>query len=276
METNFEQLEDLVKEALYKTTRGLTYDVESIYHYTNIEALFNGIICKEPLEVGKELSILSTCSEYLNDPTEVEYGKTIVTNIVSKYESLKLRPSLGIKAENYVTSFSLNKDSLPMWSMYGKNGNGIALEFDLQALMWHMGMIYPCIYKQEDAERLFCEILSMCEEKLGTKLDKDARYCVENIIYSYISTLIKVPAYEHEREMRFYTKYLYRKDIQFRYANNLIIPFIKTYLPKDTLKAIIIGPNNSMERTKLSLRMYLDAMGMKNVELVESEIPYRS
>lgn len=57
--------------------------------------------------------------------------------------------------------------------------------------------------------------------------------------------------------------------------NNLIIPYIEQYFPKSALKEIWIGPTNDMNRATYSLRKYLDHMGFNEVEIKQSQVPYR-
>ena len=98
------------------------------------------------------------------------------------------------------------------------------------------------------------------------------------IMFSLISVgamyLVKNPYYKYENEVRLLQ--LAKENIEYRYQNNLIIPYIKNYFPKSALKEVWIGPANDIERTKKSLRAYLDANGFNNVKIMASKIPYRS
>ena len=69
--------------------------------------------------------------------------------------------------------------------------------------------------------------------------------------------------------------FIAEQKIEFRHRNNLIIPYIKNYLPKFALKEIWIGPANDMDRVAKSLKKYLDYMGFGDVVIKKSRIPYR-
>lgn len=102
---------------------------------------------------------------------------------------------------------------------------------------------------------------------------------MENIItFSLVSVgamfLVKNPYYKYENEVRLLQ--IAKEKIEYRYQDNFIIPYIKNYFPKSVLKEIWIGPANSIDRTKKSLRTYLDANGFDNVKIIASKIPYRS
>ena len=131
---------------------------ELLYHYTNVEALFNGILVNNPSSDKNAISLFATDSEYLNDTNEIHYGNLqidamisdpfaeefIVTKDVKKYEDI----------QHFVTSFSRAKDILPMWATYGKRGSGIALGFDSMELLQNMAFVYPCFYHKSDIPAL--------------------------------------------------------------------------------------------------------------------------
>lgn len=52
-------------------------NVKIVYQYTNIEALFNGIIVKNPI-LNKEICLWASNCEYMNDPDEVRTGRKFI------------------------------------------------------------------------------------------------------------------------------------------------------------------------------------------------------
>ena len=61
-------------KALYK-------NVSEVYQYTDVDALFNGIV--RPQDDGSvDLCLRSTNCQYLNDANEVQYGKDVVDTVV--------------------------------------------------------------------------------------------------------------------------------------------------------------------------------------------------
>ena len=84
----------------------------------------------------------------MNDPKEVETGEQYVDMALNGFfgnsgECDDLRHRNAI----FMTSFSENENSLPMWNMYGKNGNGVSIGFDLELLRSHSGgTIKRCLY----------------------------------------------------------------------------------------------------------------------------------
>ena len=100
-----------------------------VFQYTTWSALFNGIIRSDE-EDDKKVHVFSTNCQYLNDPKEVETGEQYVDIALNGFfgnngECDDLRHRKAI----FMTSFSENENSLPMWNMYGKNGNGVSIGF---------------------------------------------------------------------------------------------------------------------------------------------------
>lgn len=256
-----------------------------LYHYTNIEALFNGIIVKDPESDEKAISLFATDSEYLNDYNEIHYGNTQIMDLIKNPEStdfpiVKKVDRYEDICQHYVTSFSRTKDSLPMWSTYGKRGNGIALGFDTVELITHLGLLYPCFYNKKEVRKFLKGLYSYMDEdshfnshfKFDTPVKEGYR---DGYVHEQLTTLIKHPAYEYEKEIRFVCSSLQVKEINYRCVNNLIVPYTIMYLPKKSLKTIIIGPNLDSCRTKKSILQYLYSKGFKDVEVVESTVPFR-
>jgi hypothetical protein len=277
-----------------------------IYQYTNIEALFNGIIVKDPQKINEEICLWASHYMYLNDPTEIETGQKYFEEILSQYfieeDNNDAKNDSICDAEYFITSFSTTMDSLPMWSMYGKNGAGIALGFDRDLI--HKGsnevFLYKCVYLDKDVKD---KIASFCERYKRKKMTiealkltiiivflaalfgKNEKHIAEQLDDSGIMSFLlfmmfaKNPAYEYENEIRLLIQPDKDSKIsknKYRCQNNLIIPYIENFFPKKALKEVWIGPTNDRERTKKSLKAYLDYMGFSDVEIKQSEVPYRT
>lgn len=263
-------------------------DAEILYHYTSIEALFGGIIVQQP-QTDKEICLWTSNCQYMNDPEELNTGIQFASEILnispdvleeqaSKYQQ--------IKDCLYITSFSTATDCLPMWAMYGKNGNGIALGFNKEIIETIVPNLYKCVYVTEpNRARLQSEISALIKdsdpkdiENLPDSTGKIFTQFLANIanfLTFYIVSCFnsKNPAYIYEQEVR--TVLLTDEPAKYRISNNLIIPYIEQYFPKSALKEIWIGPTNDMNRATNSLRKYLNHMGFNDVEIKQSKVPYR-
>lgn len=252
-----------------------------LYHYTSIEALFNGILIRDAESDDKAISLFATHYQYLNDITELKYGEDMAREIftdshpqiLNMEKPCKETDPLPIHKEFFIISFSKLGDSLPMWSMYGRGGNGIALEFDSYEVLQSLRYLYPCLYSKDDATKM---IERVYDNMKGSKTlaNNTAALASDIFILKHFMQVIKNPAYKYEEEVRFINEY--NENIEYRYTNNLIIPYVKQYLPKKALKRIIIGPNLDKDRTRTSIERYIRSLGFEDVEVVSSDVPFRN
>ena len=261
-----------------------------IYHYTNIEALINGIINPKVDNHNKDMDIClwATHCEYLNDPVDSYLGDSLLHDNEDIKSMLKmdLTPLLNNLKSSYVISFSESKDCLPMWNMYGKNGMGIKLGFDFKMVICNPKFVdnfYHCVYENTENYHNYCNMIvkkvrKLHEEGLPSEFT-DKKYSKDAFLYGLINAYaraIKSQSYEHEREWRIIIPaYINVTPVEFRYNSGLLVPFIKQYLPKISLKEVWIGPTNDMDRSEKSIKMYLDFMGYDEVKIYKSKIPFR-
>lgn len=285
-------------KSFLKECTSIPKEVETIYQYTNIDALFNGIIIKEPNKEGAEICLWASNYLYMNDPNEITTGQRYVDEILAKYlikdSSYKEMYDNADGVDYYITSFSMISDTLPMWSVYGKNGTGIALGFDRTIIEKTNLSLYRCPYLDDE---LKAKIIEFCEKMKGEKipkkvldftiifvliallLNKDKKQSEEVMDYFLPFLLFMIyakdPAYKYEDEVRLLVHSDENSEIKYRAQNNLIIPYIENYFPKEALKTVWIGPTNDMKRTVKSIDRYLKHKGFNNVQIIESEVPYR-
>lgn len=273
-------------------------DIQIVYQYTNIEALLNGIIVKEPKNANEDICLWASNALYMNDPEEIMTGGKFINEILDKFIENKDGKETDLslaELEHYITSFSMTKDSLPMWGMYGKNGNGVALGFDVNVIKEkHSGLLYNCVYIDQELKSM---IISLCEKIKGEKIPEEGLSItivillfallfkndteslgkiIEQITpFLIFSACAKNDAYRYENEIRLLKQLDENSVLKFRHQNNLVVPYIENYLPKESLKEIWVGPTNDIERTIKSLKTYLDHSGFTDVAIIPSEVPYR-
>ena len=242
---------------------------ELVFQYTTWSALFNGIIHSG--EDDKKVHVFSTNCQYLNDPKEVETGE--------KYVDMALDGFFGnnggcydLRHRNaiFMTSFSENENSLPMWNMYGKNGNGVSIGFDLELLRsYSEGTIKRCLYDTPLNRTLFQNTLS--RKRIIGVINSGEKF------QQYLMTLMdfaKKGCYEYENEIRLTRQTL--EAPEYRLSENIIVPYIDNVYPKEIIKKIIIGPCNDFVRSTKSLQGWLHKIGMDHVKVTYSQLPYRN
>ena len=180
--------------------------------------------------------------------------------------------------------------------MYGNNATGVSLRFDLDKMQEDTkDSMLRCVYfTNEMSEQIkdYLKELSV-EEELKEEgaswayliyfirflLDKDKAF---DELWTYLMPLLKFalslksPAYEDEQEIRLLIPKQEEKDaVKYQLRNNMIVPYIEHYIPKEALREIIVGPNNDMPRTIISIQDYLKHMGLEHVKVSPSSVPYR-
>lgn len=295
-----------------------------IFHYTNVATLIG--MLKNASTENAFMTFWASHISYMNDPEEKKYGMKKIWEVLSTVEDeLDIPSEQRIKnleqkeldkfikilstdensvINTYAISFSESYDYLPMWKMYGQDGNGICLGFDETILNKylkenHMGEIVPVRYgigedisdiqqaqkDMEDWESLIkkayknnYDYYSKAFERKSTNPDKDKTIA----LYTYVTLLatipqyIKNPAYEYEKECRLCCGEL-RQTVHFRNQNGLLLPYLEIKLPLNALKIITTGPTTDSERQMISIVKLLKEKydNWENITYYSSDIPYR-
>lgn len=208
------------------------------------------------------------------------------------------------KINIYSISFSKSFDSLPMWNMYGQNGNGICLGFDSEELNKYLkssGMenLTPMIYgigedpsnheKTENEINQWKEYIKYIYnnnmyfiKKYSTNIHEknyDIKFALNNyiLLLSIVPINVKNPAYKYEEEYRLYCREL-NQDVFFRDRNGLLLPYVKVKLPLSSLKIVAIGPTADKNRQMMSIAKMLKekVQEFNSLTFYSSEIPYIS
>jgi len=259
-------------------------DSSLLYHYTNLDALLNGIIVNAPKKCD-HICLWASHSDYLNDREEIKLGLSIRNEVMNGDKLLPLKDNVHYDLSKvYILSFSKKRDSLPMWSMYGKSGNGISLCFNSNIVCTRTYLVRDCIYKNDSK---FKSILSnLNNPDLKYTMDGKSPFADEGSTSYFIKHmcthdwpfLVKDGCFDYEEEVRLIIKHSFyneESNIKFRVSNGLLIPYFDVFFPKTTLSEIIIGPTNDYVRSEFSLRMFLNSKGFEHVIISKSNVPYR-
>ena len=291
--------------------------MKTIYHYTSVDALLG--MLKEYSTNNKALKMWATNAIFLNDPSEYGYGKDVSRNLLREIEdeleideSARLSnlmysdgmrqfftqfekdtssiPTAIYDSIPYVISFSLESDSLPMWTSYGKNGSGIAIGINREALEKHLKSlgdnqpftIRNCHYDFESNEWLEIKNSIKYQYELILQIANGGE---ENEVYvkqidiirllnNQLSPFIKHEGYRHEQEVK--CKVYKAKEIKFRESQGSLVPYVEVDIPIDCVEEIVIGPTADAERMQISLEILMRSRHIGgNIEIIQSKIPYR-
>ena len=199
--------------------------------------------------------------------------------------------------EVYVISFSDQVDSLPMWSMYGKNGNGLCLVFDKDKVNSYMDdyhqvkEVYYCLDKGP-ANSYIKEKYRECYN------EKEITDFLTEVLFD-LSGRVKNSAYSAEQEYRIIEHVVYENDLKkrniyldlnnsqtterpnfiseakVRAQNGLLIPYKEIKLPIECLSSVIVGPSINQKLQREGLRILLKGTHLTDDDIILSDIPYR-
>jgi len=259
----------------------------SIYHYTSPEGLL-GILNK-----GKP-QIWFSRYDLLNDKEEGTAFPAKTNNI----------------NDLFVSSFSKNGDSLPMWNYYSKNGkylgynielkvseikDDIQLKFGEENSPFKEELVASIIaklfvdYKTSKSDTQ--ELSRFIEDNQSFNYDKDlflqGKYIKNNwieFVKKLCSLAFKNESFFHEEEVRYAFKEEDLKKVYFinknkngkkyRIVNGIIIPYYEIEIKPEYVKSITMAPL-IQERDSSGLRDYLDSYGYNDVEIKMSDIKIR-
>lgn len=306
--------------------------MEELYHYTTTASLLG--MLKDCSREKPNLTMWATHCNYLNDSSEFRFGRNICNKVIGEYEEEYDIPKgqrLGAYLHDpliddfyeqdfayndkinygypYLLSLSRAKDSLPMWGMYARQGNGVALVFDEDKICaQYQG--HDCLYCSENETILLKERLKDKYRKLNhTQQSARVDFTIDMVrlsaimqlheIYREIGSYIKDKAYEFEKEFRIVAtspqvvtyefggeNHVTHPESMTEDSNNkvlcreregMIIPYVEQKISAECMKGIIVGPTADFGRMKNALFLLLKNKGIdiSKIDIIQSKVPYR-
>ena len=275
--------------------------IPPLYHYTRTEGLL-GIL---------EFSELwATHYSYLNDASEIQYGRSIFEQeveqlITSQKHSKSLEFLQMLKnlpdhisggMECYIACFSTEPDLLNQWRDYGIKG-GFSLGFEGQSLRTLLndhehGRLFKVHYDELGLKKLYrdmiMEFMRDWQQQLpsfaGRKSDLLYEYgWVIADFVTWASLFYKHPAYKIEAEWRYCVlldQYSEKpNERHFREGNFGLTPYIKCSIADADLripfKDIYVGPTVDLINAGHALELLLKKWDYKHVPVKRSTVPVR-
>lgn len=266
---------------------------EKLYHYTSAAGL-KGIVDGE---------FWVTESQFLNDINEFQMGTEVYSEVIKKHivdeklanriihevseevDRLNQVPKIGDSiaySGYYVISFSLEEDSLLLWSEYSEC-MGYCMKFDFQKLfdafnhvIYHGKVIYDW-NKQIKCIEDECK-KSFFNAEFGKTISKweDIQYLTEDqwsmfvrhsaVICLLYGMFFKKKCFEGEKEYRFIFDCIHeggkceedmREKQHFRIKDETFIPYVKQKIKDlDGLERVMVGPKNQSDIALKGLERY--------------------
>lgn len=268
-----------------------------LYHYTTPEGLL-GILQSDSVKL--RLTKASALNDMMEGKILKERYKSVCTKLYregkmnkKEYEFLMENTKLDNNGElkeseyrkMYICSFSLERDSLPMWNYYVKGGGYQG---------YNIGFQNPFIWCELSDNYLIHRFLRICKVEYSEEiLESLLMECIDSVhkspeyfgeiygdVYSALSWGAlehKLECFSHEKEIRLiYTASDEDEEkIQYRTKNGVLIPYIEIPFFKETVKEITIGPLVERELAVENLKEFLDLRGYKNIDIKVSNVPIR-
>lgn len=279
-------------QSIIKDKKFYFSDIEFLNDYSETESIY--------LIIEKEV----TQSASLTDQTKELFRKIlkirpmVINDIVfnnTKEEDDK--DNFIYNRRNYIFCCSLDNDCLSNWKYYGK-GNG----YEAYNISLNPGMFI------NDLKKVFtfpeckiiagkviydytikCNFVSELMQRINkflieTNCTSKMLYALETRLFYYlmdISIFFKDISYKDEKEYRFVISIDNSKiksnklDFDFRYVNNILIPFLKVPFEKRVIDLIVTGPTVHSDISLKGLVALLDYNEFSNTEVGISTIPLR-
>lgn len=198
---------------------------------------------------------------------------------------------------NYIFCCSTDDDCLSNWKYYGKGSGYEAynIAFDSNRYFTYINKNFgfkgcKCfagrvIYDDEVKMQFMHELINRIDNFISKqKYNKDIIHALTTRLFYYmmdISLFFKDSAYKDEKEFRFVISLDNSKikssamEYDFRFANDILIPFLKIPFDKEMIEFVGIGPCMDAESSSKSLYALLQYYEYSNTAVAASTIPLR-
>jgi len=286
--SNVKQFEELPYHYIipsYEKVSGLI--TGKIYHYTSADALIN--ILKSG--GGKKFFTLRLSRvDYMND---IYDGKDVFEFIFDeciKSEQIKLSSNFkqyvtdlvkslqegqfneaSSREVSYISSLTIDGDSLPMWRNYTNNGGGYNIVFDPSSLWDYCNMdskmaLIPVVYNYDLMVKIINAILTTFS--LIWENDQERITDLKLLLFRYImlsKLSFKHPSFSHEQEIRIIKIepriFGINQNEKYAVSNGIMRPYIDVEFPKDIFLGVTVGPLLEADAAKLTVENVIAANG---------------
>jgi Protein of unknown function (DUF2971) len=280
---------------LYKPTTD-----ELIYHYCSPEAF---------IEIIRSRNIWLSASYALNDATERSWGYSIFAEAAKALEK-ETGPDFIEKAiapvkagDSYsmlmLGCFSLNPDVLSQWRAYADDGQGFAVGFSSKLLQVPAKPLRVLYDKDAQFQELIGNLrhIYQVEKSLGFKYGNQFQSHLFQMGLDLCA--YKNPHFREEEEVRLAhvcgmdrvaekiiplgarardgSALSEPLETRFRVSKGVVVPYVvadySNHGKASPIKEIVLGPRN--ENAELNITVFMNTIGMRDVTVRRSSVPYR-
>lgn len=269
----------------------------TLFHYTSQDGLL-GIINSD--------SLWATDINYLNDEKEFINGKLLIEDEIrnstfnfgsisvgKNSESildmiLKVFKPENLMLQNFVCSFSKNKDQLSQWRAYCPNSIGFSIGFNTKKLLEsgkaNRGMLLKCCYSEKEQRKIVKNVIEDWIGSGGEKIlskkepmsENDELTQVTNLFLGLfrIAPITKHSSFHEEEEWRMV--FISGENLNFRTGKSMLIPYMHFTLKQNSFDSITLSPTPNAELAKKSLEMLLENKKIEHCLICNSLAPFRN
>ena len=232
---------------------------------------------------------------------EILRNKTMIVDDISfigkEIEDDSENDGFIFNQRNYVFCCSLDNDCLSNWKYYGK-GNGYDaynITFNANHYLKYIKSIlkfkeYKClsgivIYDDDIKAEMISDLIQKIDAFIEvSNPDSNMMRALETRLFYYImdiSLFFKDSAYKDEKEYRFVLGLDNSKirnnalEYDFRFANDILVPYLKIPFDKDMVELVGIGPCMNSDLSSKSLFALLQYYNFENTSVGKSSLPLR-
>ena len=264
-----------------------------LYHYTSAGG-FLGIVSSGVLR--------ATNFSYLNDSTEIQYGREIAQKVIKEHlkfaqsfahievltRAEKTLEDIGMGLEFYMACFCTKSDLLSQWRAYGSEKGRFCIGFDTEDLP-DSGLKYSLsrvIYDRDKQHHKVKRAIKLAIEALAIGSSPEFLDRVHELFTRKVTRelcFFKDPGFKEEDEWRIVHPSEPTDKIDFDTSSGIIKPFVELWASSRDrsdeyrlpMALVIIGPSLFSSLSKKSAGLLLAQYGYRDVEISEFSVPFR-
>ena len=264
-----------------------------LYHYTSAGGFF-GIVSEGVLR--------ATNFSYLNDSTEIQYGRRIAHRVIKEHLRSARNPThkealtraeksledISMGLEFYMACFCTKSDLLSQWRAYGQVKGRFCIGFDTNILP-AMDLNYALsrmIYQDDEQQRKVEKAVRIAIESLDVGSSPDFLDRVHELFIHKVTNelcFFKDKGFKEEDEWRIVHPSEPIDKIDFDTSSGIIKPFVELWASSRErnsefrlpIAEVVIGPSLFSSLSKKSAELLLTRYGYCDVEINESCVPFR-
>ena len=276
-------------------------DADLIYHYCRPDAF---------IEIIRTRSIWLSASYTMNDSTERSWGYSVFQKVAKTLEHdtglefIRQIAAPVIAGDNFsrlmIACFSLDADVLSQWRAYADDARVFAIGFAARLMKKVSAKQLRVLYDEDAQIQELTNNLNhvyQFEKSKGFTYDEELRTHLFHLGLDLCA--YKNPAFREEREIRLAHLSGLNRDtmtavplgaidrdgqklsdplkIHFRVVRGVIVPYVVVDYSNSgavsPIKQIVLGPRN--ENAEINIQMFLNTLGVRDVTVRRSNVPYR-